>query len=110
MNESVSMLKGLNTIVFPWHFYKDFGAFGVFFLPLLFGMIITVFYVNTMNAPSLSRMAVWAQVAPLIIFSFGFALWEFWFIYVNFAVIAAAHRRLRTGGVSAVGSPHQETS
>ncbi len=110
MNESVSMLKGLNTIVFPWHFYKDFGAFGVFFLPLLFGMIITVFYVNTINAPSLSRMAVWAQVAPLIIFSFGFALWEFWFIYVNFAVIAAAHRRLRTGGVSAVGSPHQETS
>ncbi|HMD69126.1 MAG TPA: O-antigen polymerase [Chitinivibrionales bacterium] len=110
MNESVSMLKGLNTIVFPWHFYKDFGAFGVYFLPLLFGTIITVFYVNTMHAPSLSRMAVWAQVAPLIIFSYSFAMWEFWFIYMNFAVIAAAHRRLRTGGVSAARLPHQETS
>ncbi len=94
LNESVSMIKSLNTIVFPWHFYKDFGVFGVYFLPLVIGMATTVFYVNTMNAPSLLRVAIWAQVAPLIVFSYSFALWEFWFIYVNLAVIAAAHRRL----------------
>jgi oligosaccharide repeat unit polymerase len=111
MNESVTMLKGLNTIVFHWHFYKDFGAFGVYFLPLLFGTITTVFYVNTMHRPSLSRVAVWAQVVPLIVFSFSFALWEFWFVYVNFAIIAAAHRPLGTRqGVNEAPTPHRGTS
>jgi hypothetical protein len=111
MNESVTMLKGLNTIVYHWHFYKDFGPFGVFFLPLLFGMIITVFYVNTMHFPTLSRMAVWAQVAPLIVFSFSFALWEFWYVFANLAVIAAAHRRLGTDeGISADRMPRRGMS
>jgi oligosaccharide repeat unit polymerase len=94
MNESAFRVHGLNTIIYVWHFFKDFGAFGVYFLPLVFGMLLTVFYVNTVNAPSLFRISMWALIVPMIVFSYLVPLWEFWFTYLNFLVMAIAHRRV----------------
>ena len=95
MNESVVRVKGLNTIIYVWHFFKDFGAFGVYFLPLAFGALVTVFYVNTMNAPTVFRISMWALIVPMIVFSYIVPLWEFWFTYLNFLIMAIAHRRLK---------------
>ena len=76
MNGSVRKFEGLNTIVFPWHFYKDFGAFGVLFLPLLVGMIITVFLLREYHERAVAfKDGGVSTVAPLIIFQpLGFAL------------------------------------
>jgi oligosaccharide repeat unit polymerase len=95
MNESVARVKGLNTIVYTWHFFKDFGAFGAYFLPLVFGMITTSFYVNSINTPTLFRFSMWALIAPIIILSYSVPLWEFWFIYLNIVVVLIAHRRVK---------------
>jgi oligosaccharide repeat unit polymerase len=94
MNESVVKVAGLNTVIYIWHFFKDFGAFGVYFLPLVGGMISTVFYINTVNSPTLFRAALWAMVVPCIILSYHAPLWELWFVYINLLVLAIAHRRL----------------
>jgi len=95
MNESVQMVKSLNTIAYPWHFFKDFGVFGVYFLPLFFGMLITIFYVNTVNSPTLFNISMWALLAPFILFSYAIPLWEFWFPYLYFLIMAIAHKRIR---------------
>ncbi len=95
MNESVQMVSKLNTIAYPWHFFKDFGVFGVYFLPLLFGMLMTIFYVNTINHPTIFNISMWALLAPFIIFSYAVPLWEFWFPYLNFLIMAIAHKRIR---------------
>jgi oligosaccharide repeat unit polymerase len=95
MNESALRVEGLNTIIYVWHFFKDFGAFGVYFLPLAFGVVVTVFYVNTINTPSLFRISMWALIAPIIMLSYIVPLWEFWFTYLNFLIMAIAHRRIK---------------
>jgi oligosaccharide repeat unit polymerase len=94
LNESVTKVKGLNTIGFQWHFFKDFGASGVYMLSLLWGMITTVFYANTLNAPSLFRVSMLGIIAGFILMSHANPIWEFWFVYVNVLFLAVAHRRL----------------
>jgi oligosaccharide repeat unit polymerase len=94
-NESVIMVSGLNTVIYIWHFFKDFGVFGVYFLPLLGGMLSTIFYVNTMNTPTLFRVSLWAMFVPFILLSYHAPLWELWFIYMNILFLAIAHRRIK---------------
>lgn len=87
--------KGLNTVVFVWHFFKDFGVYGVYVLPLVFGMAAASFYVNSINSPTLFRFAMWSLIAPAIILSYSVPLWEFWFVYLNVIVLAVAHKKIR---------------
>jgi oligosaccharide repeat unit polymerase len=94
MNESVVKVKGFNTVIYIWHFFKDFGAFGVYFLPLVGGMISSIFYINTVNSPTLFRMSLWALFVPFIILSYHAPLWELWFIYMNILVLTIAHKRI----------------
>jgi len=95
MNESIMKAKGLNTVVFVWHFFKDFGVYGVYVLPLVFGMAAASFYVNSINSPTLFRFAMWSLIAPAIILSYSVPLWEFWFVYLNVIVLAVAHKKIR---------------
>ena len=95
MNESIIKVKGFNTVVYVWHFYKDFGAFGVYFLPLVLGMLCTTFYVNTLHRPSLFRMALWGIFAGFILLSYHAPLWELWFVYVNILFLAIAHKQIK---------------
>jgi hypothetical protein len=95
MNESIIKVKGFNTVVYVWHFYQDFGAFGVYFLPLLLGMLITVFYVNTLYRPSLFRTALWGIFVSFILLSYHAPLWELWFVYINILFLAIAHKQIR---------------
>jgi oligosaccharide repeat unit polymerase len=95
LNESVRKVEGLNTIVYVWHFYKDFGAFGVYFLPLVFGMLLTAFYINTLHRPTLFRISMWAIFVGFILLSYHAPLWELWFIYVNILILAVAHKQIK---------------
>ena len=95
MNESIIKVKGFNTVVYMWHFYKDFGAFGVYFLPLALGMLCTTFYVNTLHRPSLFRISMWAIFVGFILLSYHGPLWELWFVYVNILFLAIAHKQIK---------------
>jgi len=94
LNSAVVMVKGLNTVYFAWHFYNDFGFFGVFFLSLFFGMTITLFYCNTMIHTTLVRCCIWAIIIGMIFFSFMVPLWEFWMTSMNILLILIAHKRI----------------
>jgi oligosaccharide repeat unit polymerase len=93
-NESAVKVSGYNTINFVWPFFKDFGVVGVFLLPLLFGLLISFFYANTMKKPTVFRIALWSLFAPCILLSFHSALWEYWFLYMNIFFFMLAHKKL----------------
>lgn len=93
MNESIEKVKGLNTVVYVWPFYKDFGAAGVYFLTFAGSLAVNFFYSNAMLRPTLRGMALWALVIPAVLLSYHAALWECWFWYFNLWAIFIAHRR-----------------
>jgi oligosaccharide repeat unit polymerase len=95
MNESIIKVKGFNTVVYVWHFYKDFGTFGVYFLPLALSMLCTTFYINTLHRPSLFRIALWGVFVGFILLSYHAPLWELWFVYINILFIAIAHKQIK---------------
>ena len=43
-NDRIQKVAGLNTIVYLWEFYKDWGLFGVIFFPALLGAFIGFLY------------------------------------------------------------------
>lgn len=94
-NDSIILVKGMNSTVYPWHFYQDFGAFGVYFLTLIAGLSLSIYYCNMRRCPSLFRVSLWGIFAGIVIFSLTAALWEFWYTYLNIAVLAIAHRKLK---------------
>ncbi len=94
-NESVVKVSGLNTVLYVWHFYKDFGIVGVFALSFILSIAIHLFYYNTLIAPSHFRVAMHGLVISMIIFSFMVPLWSFWNLYYEAAVLMVAHRTIR---------------
>ncbi|MGB7569225.1 MAG: O-antigen polymerase [Chitinivibrionales bacterium] len=92
-NESVVKVRGLNTIIFIWHFYKDFGLWGMFFLIFILGCGLGIFYQNTMEQPTLLRVSLWAIFIGMIFFSYMVPLWSFWFTYLNVGVLLLAHKK-----------------
>jgi oligosaccharide repeat unit polymerase len=95
MNESIVKVKGFNTVVYVWHFFKDFGVFGVYFLSLALGMLCTTFYINTLHRPSLFRIGLWGIFVGFILLSYHGPLWELWFVYMNILFLAIAHKRIK---------------
>jgi hypothetical protein len=95
MNESIEKVKGLNTVVYVWPFYKDFGAPGVYLLTFAGSLGFSYYYANTFLQPSLKRLAVWGLLIPAVLLSYHAALWECWFWYFNLGVAIWAHRRLK---------------
>ena len=93
-NESINMVHGLNSTVYVWHFYKDFGVTGVFLLSFGFGLSAAIFDFNTMRRPTLFRISLWGLFAGIILFSATAALWSFWLMYLNIFFIALAHRKI----------------
>jgi oligosaccharide repeat unit polymerase len=93
-NESINMVQGLNTSIYMWHFYKDFGTVGVFLIPLVFGFLIAIFYHNTMRRPTLFRLSLWGILIGMVLFSFTAVLWSFWFTWMNILVLIIAHRKI----------------
>lgn len=94
-NESVVKISGLNTVIYVWHFFKDFGIFGVFSLSLLFSLGIHLFYYNTILAPSYFRITILGTIVTLILFSFMIPLWSFWNIYFELFALTVAHRSVK---------------
>jgi oligosaccharide repeat unit polymerase len=92
-NESVVKVRGLNTVLFIWHFYKDFGLWGTFLLIFLLGCGLGIFYQNTMERPTLLRLCLWSVFIGMIFFSFMVPLWSFWFTYLNVGVFLLAHKK-----------------
>lgn len=93
-NESVVAVKGLNTVIFPWYLFKDFGPFGLFASSFLYGIVTAYFYYNTiMRKPSLARIGIWAVIAGMVMFSFIIDFWTRWFPYMNMLLIWLAHRQ-----------------
>lgn len=93
-NESATKVHGLNTVIYVWHFYKDFGYAGAFLLPFAAGLFLWKFYLNSMISPTLFRLAIWGLLAGGLALSYHTPLWELWFIYLNILVVAIAHRKI----------------
>lgn len=94
-NESIVKVSGLNTVIYLWHFYKDFGLVGMFAVSLLLSLIIHKFYFNTLLQPSHFRVAFFSLIITMIFFSFMVPLWSFWNIYYETAVIIIAHKAIK---------------
>jgi len=56
------------TMFFEW--YRDFGIFGLSFLPFIWGVIIASAYYNLRKKPSLSAVTLYGAFLFVIIFSF----------------------------------------
>lgn len=56
------------TMFFEW--YRDFGVFGLTFLPFIWGIIIALTYYNLKKNPSLSAVTLYGAFLFVIIFSF----------------------------------------
>jgi len=95
MNDSIIKLKGYNTVVFMWHFYKDFGVAGVYILTWLGGSLMTLFYLNTMGRPTVFRVVLFGIFTGALALSYHAPLWELWFFYLNIGMIALAHDKIR---------------
>jgi hypothetical protein len=85
----------LSGIQVTWHFYKDFGVIGIFILSFTVSLIFHFFYANTIHMPSLFRISILGIAMGLLFFSFFQAVWEFWFVYLNAAIMALAHRKFK---------------
>jgi len=64
-NESVIKYTGLNTILYLWDAYKDFGLPGIFLLPFFFGVFFNYCY---------HKMAV-AKTPLMLLLTSTFAMW-----------------------------------
>ncbi len=93
MNGMVERVSGLNTVIYVWHLYKDFGTVGVFALTLFAGLWITKFHRNLLLSPTLKQLSLWGCLIGAVALSFHMPSWELWFFLLNLAVIAVAHRR-----------------
>jgi len=94
-NESIVKVRGLNTVIYIWHFYKDFGILGPFIVSFILGISIHIFYYNTVMRPTHLRIALSGLIISMIVFSFMIPLWSFWNLYYEALIITLAHRRAR---------------
>jgi oligosaccharide repeat unit polymerase len=96
-NESIVMVKGLNSVIFPWPLLKDFGPFGLFAFSFIYGILVSYFYYNTvLRRPSLTRIGIWSIIAGMLIFSFVAAFWATWVPYMNIALVLLAHGKRKS--------------
>jgi len=93
-NHSVAKIGNLNTVVYMWHMITDFGVTGLFVFSFAAGLILAIFYYNTMKSPTLFRVNVWGIIIGMIFFSFMIPMWQFWFAWVNIFLVALAHGKI----------------
>lgn len=94
-NDSVVKIQGLNTVLYIWHFYKDFGVAGVFLISAIFSGMIHLFYYNTLVAPTHIRITIIGLIISMICFSFMVPLWSFWNLYYEAGILLLAHKTIR---------------
>jgi oligosaccharide repeat unit polymerase len=94
-NASITKVHGLNTVLFPWHFFTNFGYFGIFFFSLLMGLLVSLYYRNTFLHATLFRTVMWALVIGVLFVSYMVPYWEFWMLYMNVIVFAIAHGKIK---------------
>ena len=94
-NDSIVKVSGLNTVLYMWHLYKDFGTVGLFAVSLLAGIGLHLFYYNTLLSPSPFRVAIYGLFISMIAFSFMIPLWSFWNIYYEMAILTITHKVFR---------------
>jgi oligosaccharide repeat unit polymerase len=94
-NESVVKVHGLNTVLYIWHLYKDFGVAGLFLISIVLSTMIHLFYYNTLLAPSHVRTALFSLIISMMAFSFMVPLWSFWNIYYEAAMLLLAHKTIK---------------
>jgi oligosaccharide repeat unit polymerase len=64
-------IGGFNTYPFFWPYYYDFGAFGLAFIPLALGFIISEVYYFLHRNPSLTLLAVYSSAFSVIMVTFN---------------------------------------
>ena len=94
-NDSIVKVSGLNSVLYIWHLYKDFGTFGLFAVSLLIGIGLHLFYYNTLRSPSPFRVTIYGLFISMIAFSFMIPLWSFWNIYYEMAILTITHKIFR---------------
>jgi oligosaccharide repeat unit polymerase len=94
-NDSIIKIQGLNTVIYIWHFYKDFGIAGLFAVSFFLGAAINLFYYNTLFAPTHMRVAFLSMIISMIAFSCMVPLWSFWNIYYETAILLIAHKSIK---------------
>jgi oligosaccharide repeat unit polymerase len=94
-NDSIIKINGLNTVLYIWHFYKDFGVAGLFFVSFFLSAVIHIFYYNTLFAPTHQRIALFSLILSMIAFSFMVPLWSFWNIYYETGILLLAHKSIK---------------
>jgi hypothetical protein len=94
MNPMATRVTGLNTVVYVWHIWKDFGAVGVFAVPLAAGVLFSKFHLNSLLKPTMFRFSMYGGLLAIVVLSFHFPIWELWFFHVNLLMIALAHKKI----------------
>ena len=92
-NESVVKAAVSNSVVYVWHFYKDFGIVDVLLIPLLFGVALSLYHANTLRRATLVRVSVLGVLCGTLVFSYMVPLWDSWATWANIALLVFAHRR-----------------
>ncbi len=62
--------SSFNTYTMFFAYYKDFGVFGLFFIPLFLGMFSSVLYYRMRMSPSIGNISIYSIFVFVIIFSF----------------------------------------
>jgi oligosaccharide repeat unit polymerase len=88
LEETPFLISGYNTYTAFWTFYRDFGPFGITFVPLILGVLIGSTYYALRRTPSLQLLTAYSVMIFVMMFSFfnspvGFL----WFAYNAFFMI-----------------------
>jgi oligosaccharide repeat unit polymerase len=88
LQETPFLVSGYNTYTAFWTFYRDFGPFGITFVPLLMGLLIGCTYYALRRSPSLKLLTAYAVMVFVVIFSFfNSPIGYLWFAYNAFFMI-----------------------
>jgi oligosaccharide repeat unit polymerase len=97
--ETPYLISSYNTYTAFWTYYRDFGIFGIFIIPLLGGILFSIIYYSFKVKPTLQRMAIYAMFLFGIIFSFFNSVFGFlWFVY-NLIVLLLILKYIHTNKI-----------
>jgi oligosaccharide repeat unit polymerase len=96
LNYTPYLISGYNTYTAYWWYYRDFGAIGIAFIPLLLGIVIGILYYRMRRNPSLTTISAYGvSVFIMMVSFFNNPLQFLWFVY-NLSVIYFTFRLIRS--------------
>jgi len=98
INETPFLFSGYNTYTLFWAFYRDFGVFGLTFIPMALGLFVGSVYYSLRRDPTIEYVAFYSIIVFVMGMSFFINLLGFlWFVYIiAWIVIILRSIRLKT--------------